>query len=109
MHTISIDDKYFEALKTFGDADKLVNIALQKFLVEQMVERIHTLRDQVRVWEEEFGEPFDSFLKRTETDEKFARKLDKTHPMWEGELINWKFYHEELQEWLKKLQHTLTI
>ncbi len=108
MYTISIDDKYFDALKTFGDADQLVKIALQKFLVEQTVERIHTLRDQVRGWEEAFGEPFDSFLKRTETDEKFVRKLDKTHPMWEGELINWKFYHEELQEWLKKLQDTPT-
>ena len=104
MQNITIQDKYFEALKLFGETDELVETALRRFIVEQATERIKALRDEVKRREEVYGEPFNSFQHKIETDEAFARKLDETHPLWEGDLINWKFYVEELQEWLERLQ-----
>ena len=107
MQSITIQDKYFEALKLFGEINELVETALRQFIVEQAAERIKLLRDKVKVWEEIYGESFNSFQHKIETDEAFARKLDETHPLWEGDLINWKFYAEELQEWLERIQNIL--
>jgi hypothetical protein len=107
MQTITIQDKYFEALKLFGETDELVETALRRFIVEQATERIKVLRDEVKILEELYGESFNSFQHKIETDESFARQLDKTHPLWEGDFINWKFYAEESQEWLDRFQNIL--
>ena len=107
MQTITIQDKYFEALKLFGETDELVEAALRRFIVEQATERIKALRDEVKKLEEIYKESLNSFQHKIETDEAFARKLDETHPLWEGDFINWKFYVEELQESLERLQNIL--
>jgi len=105
MQTIMIQDKYFEALKLFGETDELVETALRRFIVEQATDRIKVLWDEVKIWEEVYGESFNSFQHKIETDEAFARNLDETHPLWEGDFVHWKFYAEELQEWLERLQN----
>ena len=107
MQTITIQDKYFETLKLFGETDELIETALRRFIVEEATERIKALRDEVKMLEGIYGESFNSFQHKIETDEAFARKLDKTHPLWEGEFINWKFYVEELQEWLEWIHANL--
>jgi hypothetical protein len=46
MQTITIQNKYFEALKLFGETDELVETALRQFIIEQATERIRELRDR---------------------------------------------------------------
>jgi hypothetical protein len=50
MQNITLQDKYFEALKLFGETDELVETALRRFIVEQATERIKVLRDEVKNW-----------------------------------------------------------
>ncbi len=47
MMTITVPDKYVETLRTLGDVDTAVNLAVQRYTIEQITTKINLLRQKV--------------------------------------------------------------
>ena len=51
MTTVIIPDKYAEALSALGDVQMAVDLALQRYTIEQITAKITSLRQRARAYE----------------------------------------------------------
>lgn len=104
---VTIEDKLVTALGPFGDLQAASNIALRRYAVEMIGDKITSLRMKDKEWEKKYGCDYDSFVKRTSDDLEFVTKLHREHPTWEADLIDWEFCHEGVKDWTQEIEKIL--
>ncbi|MCW5851618.1 MAG: hypothetical protein KIT87_16210 [Anaerolineae bacterium] len=108
MITVTIPDKYAEALNALGDVQTAVDLALQRYTIDQITSRIARLRERDQAYQAKYGMDYPSFAQRTAQDEAFVRQVEtKTNPLWENDLADWEFCVKGIEDWTRTLQTIL--
>lgn len=108
MMTVTIADKYAEALLALGDVQTGVDRALQRYAIDQIASRIARLRERDQVYQARYGMDHPSFAQRTAQDEAFVRQVETAvNPLWEADLADWEFCVKGIEDGTRTLQTIL--
>jgi len=108
MMTVAIQDKYVEALTAFGDVQAAVDLALQRYTIEQITAKIAQLRQRDAEYRTKYGLDYSTFIQRIAQDETFVRHVEtNVSPTWEIDLADWEFCTKGIEDWTNKLQTIL--
>jgi len=110
MTTVAINEKYAEALSFFGNLDQAIDLALQRFAIEQITTKIAELRQRDAKYQAKYDQNYSEFAQRVARDEAFVNQIEiKTEKMWEADLADWEFCNEGIKDWTKKLESILLM
>lgn len=104
MTSITLNPKYINILRTFGDVEQNVEAALQEYIRKQLEVRVAQARQEVIVFETKYAMTYEQFCERTATDDTYLAHLEAMSPLWERDLNAWEFYEEDLAEWRGQLK-----
>lgn len=108
MTTVAIKDKYVETLTALGSLQDAVNIALQRYAIEQITVKINELRRRDSRYQNQYGLDYDTFVQRIAEDDEFVRQVESNvSKTWEIDLADWEFCYEGIKDWTRKLQDIL--
>ena len=108
MMTVTIPDKYAEALNALGDIQTAVDLALQRYTIDQITSRIARLRERDQAYQVRYGTDYPSFVQRAARDETFVRHVETAvNPLWEADLADWEFCVKGIEDWTRTLQTIL--
>jgi len=108
MVTVPIQDKFIEILTAFGDLQESVNVALQRYTIEQITAKITELRRKDEEYKTRYGLDYVAFAKRTSEDVDFVQQVEsQISKVWEVDLADWEFCHKGIEDWTRKLQDIL--
>ncbi len=106
--TVAIPERYVKILAPLGELEKTVDLALQRYAVEQIVARITELRQRDRGFQTKYGCGYEAFVEQTARDEEFVREVEATiSKTWELDLVEWEFCHKGIKDWAQRLQTIL--
>lgn len=108
MTTVAIDDKYAEVLTALGDLQRAIDLALQRYAIEQITAKIAELRQRDAEYQAKYGLDYPAFAERIAADETFVNQVEaKVGKMWEIDLADWEFCYKGSEDWIQKLQTIL--
>jgi len=108
MITVSIPDKYAKALSALGDVQAAVDLALQRYTIEQITAKIAQLRQRAQMYEAKYGMDYPTFAQRIAGDESFVREIETAvNPLWELDTADWEFCVKGITDWIHTLQAIL--
>ena len=92
MITVAIPDKYAKALSALGDVQVAVDLALQRYTIEQITAKIARLRQRVQGYEAKYGMDYPTFARQIAGDESFVCEIETAiTPLWELDTADWEF------------------
>lgn len=105
---VAVQDKYVRALEPLGGLQQAVDVALQRYAIEQITAKIAELRQHDREWQAKYGCDYGTFVQRIANDEDFVTRVEETiNKTWELDLAEWEFCHKGAQDWTRHLQAIL--
>jgi hypothetical protein len=108
MTTVAIPEKYVEVLSVLGDVQTAVDLALQRYTIEQITAKIAQLRQRDQGYQAKYGMDYPTFTQRIAHDEAFAHEIETTiNPLWEQDLADWEFCAKGVEDWTHTLQSLL--
>jgi hypothetical protein len=108
MVTIAIQDKYVEMLNAFGGIQAALDLALQRFAIEQITGKLSELKQREATYRTRYGLDYPTFAQRAATDEDFVRQVEaRLSKTWEIDLADWEFCYKGIQDWTQRLQTLL--
>lgn len=108
MSTVSIKDKYVDVLTALGDLQSSIDLALQRFTIEQITGKVAELRQRNAMYQAKYGLDYPAFAQRISKDEKFINQIEnKVNKTWEVDLADWEFCYKGIEDWTKKLHAIL--
>ncbi|MFQ6041577.1 MAG: hypothetical protein ACE5PV_12030 [Candidatus Poribacteria bacterium] len=108
MTTVAIKDKYAEILTALGGLQDAVNIALQRYTIEQITAKINELRRRDSMYHNQYGLDYPTFAQLIAEDDEFVRQVEaNVSKTWEIDLADWEFCYEGIKDWTQKLQDIL--
>jgi len=108
MVTVSIKDEYVEVLSALGDLQVAMDLAIQRYTIEQITAKVAELRQRNAQYQAKYGMDYLTFNQRLSEDEVFIRNLEsKVNNLWEIDLADWEFCYKGIGDWTRKLQNIL--
>jgi hypothetical protein len=108
MVTVPIQDKFIEILASFGDLQASVDVALQRYTIEQITTKINELRRRDDEYKVRYGLEYPAFAKKAGEDTEFLQQVEANiSKTWEVDLAEWEFCHKGIEDWTRKLQDIL--
>jgi aromatic ring hydroxylase len=108
MVTIAIQDKYAEMLGALGDVQTAVDLALQRYAIEQVTAKLAELRRRAADYRARYGMDYPAFAQRTATEERYVHDIEtRVSKLWEADLADWEFCYQGIQDWTQHLQQLL--
>ncbi|MEZ2277829.1 MAG: hypothetical protein ACBR12_13055 [Microcoleus sp.] len=108
MVTVSIKDEYVEVLSALGDLQAAMDLAIQRYTIEQITGKVAELRQRNAQYQAKYGMDYLTFNQRLSEDEVFIRNLEsKVNNLWEIDLADWEFCYKGIGDWTRKLQNLL--
>jgi hypothetical protein len=109
--SITIKDRYVRMLSSFdSDVQSAVDLALQRYLIDQVTARIASLKRKDRAFQTKYGCDYETFSRRTAEDEGYVKEVEQTiNRMWEADQADWEFCHKGIEDWTRQLQRILTM
>lgn len=108
MTTVAIRDKYVEVLSTFGDMQTAIDLALQRYTIEQITARISDLRRRDGEYRMKYGLEYPAFARRVAEEESFVNQIERqVSKTWEIDLADWEYCFEGAKDWTRRLQSIL--
>lgn len=105
---VPIKEKYAQALAPFGDLERAVDTALQRYTIEQITAKISELRQRDSRFETKYGVDFETFQQITAEDDAFVEWIEQNvSKTWELDLAEWEFSHKGAEDWTRQLQDIL--
>lgn len=105
MTTVPVKDEYLEVLTALGDLEAGVDLALHRFVHEQVATRIAESRKTDSLYQARYDLDYPTFARRVGQDEAFVRQLEaQGHRMWEADLADWEFAYKGIGDWTRTLQ-----
>lgn len=109
MTSVVVKDEYADVLSQFGDLEVTANLAMKKYVVEQITLKIEELRQKEREFQTKYSLDYSAFKTKVEEDISFLQSLEaKGNQLWEIDLLDWEFCHEGVKDWINTLQTILT-
>ena len=103
MLTVTVQDKYATALSTLGNLQTGVDQAVQRYTIEQIVDKVAQLRHKAKGYELKYGMVYTTFTEQTARDELFVETIEATiSPLWEIDLADWEFCVKGIEDWTKE-------
>lgn len=110
MSIITVQDKYVETLNALGDLEDSVNIALQRYAIEQITTKINELRRKSLHYQQKYHLDYPTCAQRMAEDADFVHHIEATiSKTWELDLTDWEFCHKGIADWTQKLEAILLI
>lgn len=108
MATVSVKDEYLEILTALGDVQAAMDLALQRYAVEQITAKIAALRRQDQQYQAKYGMDYPTFVTKCAADENFIQLQEANgNKLWEIDLSDWEFCYKWRRDWTEKLQSIL--
>ncbi|MBN1991543.1 MAG: hypothetical protein JW953_02485 [Anaerolineae bacterium] len=108
MATIAVKDKYAEVLTTLGDLQTAVDLALQRYTIEQITTKIDELKRREAIYQDKYGLEYPTFAQSISKDETFINHIEtNVSKQWEIDLADWEFCHKGIKDWTQQLQTLL--
>ena len=108
MTTVAIREKYVEVLSALGDMQSAVDLALQRYTIEQITARIAELRRRDGDYGNKYGMDYLTFAQRTGAEEGFVNQIERqVSKTWEIDLADWEYCYEGAKDWTRQLQSIL--
>lgn len=108
MLTVSIKNEHAEMLAAFGSPQKSIDLALQRYLIEQITAKVAELRQKEANYQTKYGMDYPTFTQRITEDEDFITQVEtNVNKMWEIDLADWEFCYKGIDDWTHKLQTIL--
>lgn len=104
MTTLTLAPQYLNILQVLGNVEDMLEEAIRFYVTERIGEQIGRLQHEILSFQTQYGLPYEKFYVHITTDEEFVKGLREKHPTWERDLNDWEYYHEELHEWLGRLE-----
>ena len=77
-----------------------VDLALQRYAIEQVTTRLEELRQRDADYRAKYGLDYVTFAQRTATDENYVHQIESlVSKVWEADLADWEFCHKGIQDW----------
>ena len=105
--TIPIRESLFESLRGLGDPERVTLAALRRYAVDNCLHHIEQAEQKIAAYEQRYGLDYATFNQRICTDQAFLDAVNREHPMWEADAIEWVHRIEEAQVWRERLQKIL--
>ncbi len=110
MTTISVSDKYVEILSALGEVQPAIDLALQRYTIDQITTKISGLRQKDTKFQAMYGLDYPTFSHRIAQDEEFVSRVEATiNKTWELDLADWEFCYKGIEDWTRTLQNILLI
>jgi hypothetical protein len=108
MTTVFINDKYISILSRFGDLQEAVDIALRRYTIDQITDKITELRQKDVGYQTKYKLDYTAFAQQVADDETFVTEVEtNTDKMWENDLADWEFCHKRIENWTRTLENIL--
>jgi hypothetical protein len=108
MGAVAIKESYIDTLRVFGEVDKLLNEAVEEYLIDRIIERIKQARQEVQTFEKTYGADYSTFTERIQLDEDYYGQVNQSNPLWEQDALEWKYWTEEIDDWTERLSGILS-
>lgn len=108
MSTIAIKESYLNTLRLFGEVDKLLDEAIEQYLIDRIVERVKRARAEVQAFEKLYGTDYATFAERVQLDEDYYNQVNQNNVSWEQDMLTWEYWDAEAREWTEKLDDILS-
>ncbi|MDM8524204.1 hypothetical protein QUF80_12610 [Desulfococcaceae bacterium HSG8] len=110
MKTISVRDNYAEVLTALGELQTSVDLALQRYIIEQITFKVTEFREKDSSFQSKYGCDYPTFIQRIGKDEEFVIHIEKNiNQMWETDQAEWEFCHKGTEDWIQRLQSILLL
>jgi len=103
MTTVTIKNNYLEMLSAIGRVESIVEEAVRKYLIDKCVERLEKAKLKIVEFEKRYNCQYPDFC-LTISDENQLGKIEKKHPTWEADFVEWEYWQKEREEWKTKLE-----
>jgi len=103
MTTLTLESKYVDILRPFGNIEEIVNELVRHYALERVNQRLDQAKQEIATLEAKYGMTYEEFHERVAVDEVYVTSLNRHELMWERDLNTWEFYTEDLAEWLGRL------
>ena len=108
MTTVAIPEKYVEVLSVLGDVQTAVDLAIQRYTIEQISAKIAWLHQRDQGYQAKYGMDYTTFTQRIIRDEAFVYQIETTvSPLWERDFADWEFCVKGVEDWIRTLQSLL--
>jgi GH25 family lysozyme M1 (1,4-beta-N-acetylmuramidase) len=108
MLTISLENKWMDTARLFGDVERVVREALQAYLIKQCQQRIDQAASKIAAYSQKYNSDYNTFKQSIQTDEDFLTRIEAQHPLWEEDAMEWEYWLEECQVWQQRLETILS-
>ena len=105
--TIPIQETLLESLRGLGEPERVAEAALRRYAVDNCWQHIERAERKIVAYEGQYGLDYTTFNQRVCTDQPFLDAVNREHPMWEADAIEWVYRIEEVQTWRERLQKVL--
>ncbi len=103
MHTITLEDEWFETMELFGEPISIVKDALRSYSIEQCQRRIRRAAERLEEYQRIYQCGYAAFSESVQTDADFLRRIEAQRPTWEQDALEWHYWNEEYQTWQSRL------
>jgi hypothetical protein len=108
MLTVPIKNRQAEILTALGGIQQAIDLALQRYIIEQVTIKIAELYQKEVMYQTKYGMDYLTFTKRITEDEELINQIEaKVDKMWEIDLADWEFCYQGREDWIQKLQTIL--
>lgn len=111
MKTISIRDNYAEILTTLtlGELQISVDLALQRYIIEQITSKITKLQEKDNLFQSKYGCNYLAFMQSINDEEFIINIEESVCKMWEIDQAEWEFCHKGIEDWMQRLRSILQV
>ncbi len=110
LQAVFIRDTYADVLHMLGDVQASVDLALQRYIIEQVTSKIAHLREKDRAFQAKYSCDYPTFVERISNDEQFIAHIEKhVSKMWETDQAEWECCYKGIDDWTQRLQTILLL
>ncbi len=103
MAALSLTSPYINVLQALGNIEENLEATVRMYAMEKIGERIGKLQQEISIFQNRYGLPYEKFYVNITTDEEFVKNLRLSYPTWERDLNAWEYDVKEQGEWLGHL------
>jgi hypothetical protein len=105
--TIPIQSSLWDLLQSLGEPSAVVPAALRQYMVDRYLQRIEAAEGKIAVYAKRYGTDYETFSQRIALDQVYLDNLNRQHPLWEVDAIEWAHRMEEVGVWRERLNTAL--
>jgi hypothetical protein len=107
--TIPIQSNLWNLLQGLGEPAAIVPAALRQYMVDRYLQRVEAAEGKIAVYAKRYRADYATFNHRVNMDQAYLDTLNREHPLWEADAIEWAHRTEEVEAWRERLNSVLQV